>query len=54
MRSMPIVFNIKIALMQMSVETPPLTYMDSFNFEKAFEHWCGMKARKSHRPACTD
>ena len=46
-------------LMQMSVETPPLTYMDSFNFEKAFEHWCGMKARKSHRllpttSACTD
>ena len=36
-------------LMQMSVETPPLPDLHKFNFEKAFEHWCGMKSRKTHR-----
>ena len=39
-------------LMQKSVETPNLTDIERFNFEKAFEHWCGMKAHRTHRLQC--
>jgi len=36
-------------LMQMSVDTPSITNMDEFNFDKAFQYYCGMKARRTRQ-----
>jgi len=41
-------------LMQMSVDTPSITSMEEFNFDKAFQHWCGMKARRTHQLLVSD
>ena len=41
-------------LMQVSVDTPSITSMEEFNFDKNFQYWCGMKACRTHQLLVSD
>jgi len=41
-------------VVQMYVDTPSITRMEAFNFDKAFQYWCGMKARGTHQMLVSD